>query len=93
MTKKNHESLKLYPGFSKNYNHGKKIVDKVRKLSKIAFSMECFTADFLQFSSTDFKNYLLGGRLGTGIFLKFPKSFSIKLCSTTCEVTHTIISW
>ena len=49
MTKKNHESLKLYPGFSKNYNHGKKIVDKFRKLSKIAFSVECFTADFSHF--------------------------------------------
>ena len=32
-----------------HYNRGQKIGDKFTKLSKIGFSMECFTADFLQF--------------------------------------------
>ena len=30
-------------------NLGPKVGDKFKKLSKIGFSMECFTADFLQF--------------------------------------------
>ena len=35
------------------YNHGQDITDKLTKLSKIGFSMECFTADLLQlFSAT-----------------------------------------
>ena len=34
--------------FSK-YNLGQGVGDKLTKLSKIGFSMECFTADFLQF--------------------------------------------
>ena len=29
-------------------NPGQNIVDKFMKLSKVSFSMECFTADFLQ---------------------------------------------
>ena len=29
-----------------NYNLGKGIVDKLTKLSKLGFSVECFTADF-----------------------------------------------
>ena len=33
-------------------NHGQNIVDKFTKFSKIDVSLECFTADFLQFSST-----------------------------------------
>ena len=32
-----------------DYNLGQKVGDKFTKLSKIRFSMECFTADFLQF--------------------------------------------
>ena len=37
------------------YNLGENIADKLTNLSKIRFSMECFTADFLRFSSTTFK--------------------------------------
>ena len=46
-------------------NVGQNIVDKYIKLSKVGFSMECFTADFLQFLSTTVKICLLGGRLDT----------------------------
>ena len=35
------------------------------KLSKIGFSMEWFTADFLQFFTKNVKIWLLVGRLGT----------------------------
>ena len=31
------------------YNLGQKVVDKLTKLSKIGFSMECFTDGFLRF--------------------------------------------
>ena len=40
-------------------------MDKVTKLFKIGFSMKCFTAEFLQFCSTNFKTSLVGGRVGT----------------------------
>ena len=46
-------------------NHGQKILDKVTKLSKIGFSMKCFTASFSQFCSTNFKICLMDGPLGT----------------------------
>ena len=45
-------------------NHGQNIVDKLMKLSKIGFSMECFTADFLQFFSATVKICLWDSRLG-----------------------------
>ena len=35
------------------------------KLSQIGFSVECFTADFLQFFTKKRQIWLLGGRLGT----------------------------
>ena len=53
--------------FRLNYNLGQNIVDKFTKLSKIGFSMERFTADFLQFSNATVKIYLLGGRLDTHV--------------------------
>ena len=46
-------------------NPGQNMLDKFTKLSKIRFSLECFTADFLQVSSTTIKIYLLRDRLGT----------------------------
>ena len=36
-------------GVFRTLNLGQKVGDKFTKLSKIGFSMECFTADFLQF--------------------------------------------
>ena len=53
--------------FGVNYNLGQNMVDKFTKLSKINFSMGCFTADILQFPNTTVKSYLLGDRLGTHI--------------------------
>ena len=38
---------------------------KFTKLSKIRFSVECFTAGFLQFSGSNVKTCPFGGRLGT----------------------------
>ena len=39
---------------------GQNIVDKLMKLSKVDFSIECFTVDFLQFSRPTVKIYFLG---------------------------------
>ena len=66
------------------YNLEKKAGNKFTKLSKIGFSMERFTANFLQFSSQKSQNLALHARLSlghhyspsdasiSGIFLKFP---------------------
>ena len=37
------------------YNHGQNIVDKLAKLSKIGVSLEWFTGDVSQYSSTTMK--------------------------------------
>ena len=68
--------------FQKNYNVGQKVGDKFTKLSKIDFSMECFTVDFLQFFAKKRQNLALGWTAGSspsnpsisGIFLKFSNS-------------------
>ena len=46
-------------------NHGRKIVDKLTKLSKRDASLEYFTAGFLEFSSTTVKIWFLYCQLGT----------------------------
>ena len=69
------------------YNRGQKVGDKFVKLSKIGFSMECFTADFLQFFTKKHQNLALGWTAGyspsnlsiSEIFLKFP-NFLRSLC-------------
>ena len=40
------------------------VVDKFTKLSKIDFSMECFTVDFLRIFSESIGAWASGGRLG-----------------------------
>ena len=63
-------------------NLGQGVGDKLTKLSKIGFSMECFTADFLQFFNKKRQNLAFGWMAGysesnpsiSGIFLKSPKS-------------------
>ena len=62
------------------YNLGQRVGDKFTKLSKIGFSMECFTANFLQFFTKKHQNLALAWTAGylpsnpniSGIFLKFP---------------------
>ena len=62
------------------YNLGQKIGDKFTKFSKIGFSMECFTAGFLQLFTKKLQNLAFGWTAGyspsnpsiSGIFLKFP---------------------
>lgn len=39
---------------------GQNIVDKLMKLSKVDFSIECFTVDFLQFFRKTVKIYFFG---------------------------------
>ena len=64
------------------YNYGQKVGDKFTKLNKTGFSMECFTADFLQFFNKKHQNLTFGWTTGysklnpniSGIFLKLPKS-------------------
>ena len=64
-----------------HYNLGQKVEDKFTKLSKIDFSIECFTADFfLRFFTKKRQNLAFGWTVGylpsnpsiSGIFLKFP---------------------
>ena len=52
-------SLSLSINFEQN------VGDKFTNLSKMGFSMERFTDDFLQFLPKSVKNWLLGRRLGT----------------------------
>ena len=62
------------------YNPGQKVGDKFIKLSKIGFSMACFTTDFLQFFSKKHQNLAFGWTAGyspshpsiSEIFFKFP---------------------
>ena len=62
------------------YNLGQKVGDKFTKFSKIGFSMECFTADFLQFFTKKGQNLACGWAAGylpsnpsaSEIFMKFP---------------------
>ena len=72
-----------------HYNLGQNIIDKSTKLSNIGFSVECFTADFLQFCSTTVKTFLLGGRVST-----FPSNLSILGISYVlgCSATRQVIS-
>ena len=49
--------------FEGKYNLGQNIVEKSAKLSKIGFSIECFTDAFLSFSCTFVKFCLLGSYL------------------------------
>ena len=61
-------------------NLGQKVRDKLTKLSIIGFSMECFTADFLQFFTKKYENLDIGWTAGyspsnpriPGSFKKFP---------------------
>ena len=63
------------------YNLWQMVGDKFTKLSKIGFSMECFTADFLQFLNKKHQNLAYGWTAGyspsspsiSGIFLKIPR--------------------
>ena len=65
--------------FSNECNLGQKGGDKFIKLCKIGFSMECLTADFLQFFTKNRQNLVLGWANGNspsnpsilGDFLKF----------------------
>ena len=68
------------------------------KLSKIGFSMESFTADFLQFFTEERQNLDFGWTAWysqsnpsiPGIFLKFPNFLSRE---ATREATHTFTFW
>ena len=66
-------------------NLGQKGGDKFTKSSKVGFSVECFTADFLQCFTRKRQNLVFGRTTGnspsnpsiSGIFLKFPKILSL----------------
>ena len=63
------------------YNLGQNVGDKLTKLSKIGFPMECFTADFLRFFTKKRQNLALGWWLGTRhqiqVFQWFSRNFLI----------------
>ena len=62
------------------YNLGQNVGDKFTKLGKKTFSMECFTADFLQFFNKKYQILTFGWTGGysplnpniSGIFFKLP---------------------
>ena len=62
------------------YNLGQRVGDKLTKLSKVGFPMECFTADFLRFFTEKCQNLAFGQMSGystsnssiSAIFSKFP---------------------
>ena len=72
--------LNLLRNIKEDYNLGQEVGDKLMKLSKIGFSMEWFTAGFLQFFTKKCQNLAFGWRTGyspsnpsiSGIFWKFP---------------------
>ena len=63
----------------KTSNYGQNIINKFTKFSKINVSLECFIADFLQFSSTNIeiwhkiKGYIRNVHMGRTL-LKLPKT-------------------
>ena len=61
------------------YNFGQNILDKSTKLINIGFSMEYFTAEFLQFWRTAVKMFLLGSRLVTLLSIPSISEISLKL--------------
>ena len=67
------------------YNLGQNIVNKYTKLTKLGFTTECFSHDFLQFPGTIVKIWLLGYRLVTcdklQAFQGFFRNFLISLRS------------
>ena len=86
-----------------HYNLGQKFGDKLTKLSKIGFSMECFTTDFLQFFTKKRQNLALGWTAGysssnpsiSEIFLKFSNFLRSLILSrlATREATRTLTFW
>ena len=86
-----------------SWNLGQKVGDKFTKLSKIGFSMECFTDDFLQFFNKKRQNLAFGWTAGylpskasiSGIFLKFPNFLRSYVLSHPAarEATHTFTFW
>ena len=72
------------------YNLRQKVKDKLTKLSKKGFSMECFTADFLQFFSKKYQNLTFGWTSGyspsnpsiSRIFGKFPNFLRSEVLSS-----------
>ena len=68
-------------------NLGQKIVEKLKKLIKIVFSMEYFTADFSQFG-TNAKICLVSNRLKTKIiYAKLIQQLCVCLYSSTVEAS------
>ena len=73
------------------------------KVSKICFSMECFTADFLRFFAENCQNLVFGWTTGyspsnsiiLAIFFKFPNFLrsQVLIRSATGEATRTFTSW
>ena len=58
-------------------NHRRNILNEFTNSSKTGFSLERFTAGFLQFTSATVKNWLLGGPLGTCHLFQAFQGFSL----------------
>ena len=74
------------------YNLPQKVGEKFTKLSKIGFSMKCFTSDFLRFFTKKRQNLAFEWTAGywpsnlsiSDIFLKFPKSQLVRQLVPFC---------
>ena len=88
-------------GFGYNLEQG--VGDKFTKLSNIGFSMDRFTADYLEFFTERRQNLAIGWAAGYSssnpsileISLKFPNflRFSVLSRSTTREATPVVTLW
>ena len=75
-------------------NISEKVGEKFTKLTKRVFSMECFTADFLQFFTRRHQNLAFGRAAGysqSNPRTQFPKILSLKSFATR-EATGTSLS-
>ena len=97
------QSLIYYLNIRRVYSLGQKVLCKFTKLSKIGFSMECFTAGFLQFFISKHQNLVLGLQAEysspnsslSGILLKFPNLLRSQVLSrsATREATGPSTVW
>ena len=84
-------TTKIYIQWIRDHSFTQKFIGKFTKLSKIEFSMKCFTANFMRFSSTN--GYSLSNPSDLSIYLKSSNIQKSKVLShsETRETTRSFI--
>ena len=90
-TEKTFLTTKIYIQWIRDHSFTQKFIGKFTKLSKIDFSMKCFTANFMRFSSTN--GYSLSNPSDSSIYLKSSNIEKSKVLShsETRETTRSFI--